>query len=216
MPSKRQAIGRNTRNSANSRVARENESEEQRSQRLERNRLRKEQNRERESDEQRDNRLDNDRRRRKRRLTNETDVQNSVRLEDMRNRMAAQRADEAQEVHQERNLVNLRRVAQNRRNVMAPYECLAFHYTPEIDCSEDALVVIGPMNKICQYCNALKYKHECPGMCCASGKVVLPELHPPPEPLLSLVSGISNKIYCTQINNILIPNDVMEHYRNDC
>lgn len=196
MPPKRQAIGRNTRKTVNKRVARENDSEEQRLQRLESNRLQTEQNRERETDEQRGNRLDNQRLR-NRRVNNETDEQNAVRLEDMRNRIAAERVDEAQEVHQERNLIDLRRVAQNRRNVMAPYECLAFHYTPEIDCSEDALVVIGPMDKICQYCNALKYKHESAGMCCASGKVVLPELHPPPEPLLSLVSGSSNKIYRT-------------------
>ncbi|XP_055584901.1 uncharacterized protein LOC129737764 [Uranotaenia lowii] len=41
------------------------------------------------------------------------------------------------------------------------------------------------MDKLCRYCNALKFANESPGMCCAGGKVKLPELSTPPEPLLS-------------------------------
>ncbi|GFT84156.1 helitron_like_N domain-containing protein [Nephila pilipes] len=47
------------------------------------------------------------------------------------------------------------------------------------------------MDKVCRYCQALKFQNETPGMCCASGKVVLSPLPTLPEPLLSLLSGDS-------------------------
>ncbi|KAF2890734.1 hypothetical protein ILUMI_15439, partial [Ignelater luminosus] len=39
---------------------------------------------------------------------------------------------------------------------------------------------------------ALKYSGESTGLCCAGGKVKLPQLVPPPDPLRSLVSGMRN------------------------
>lgn len=45
------------------------------------------------------------------------------------------------------------------------------------------------MRIICQYCNALKFQLEPQGLCCANGKVKLPQLTTPPEPLNSLLSG---------------------------
>lgn len=45
------------------------------------------------------------------------------------------------------------------------------------------------MDKACQYCQALKFRNEAAGMCCASGKVVLSPL---PIPLLSLLTGNSD------------------------
>ncbi|XP_072392261.1 uncharacterized protein [Diabrotica undecimpunctata] len=48
------------------------------------------------------------------------------------------------------------------------------------------------MDKVCQYCQALKFRNEAAGMCCASGKVVLSPLPAPPEPLLSLLTGNSD------------------------
>ena len=48
------------------------------------------------------------------------------------------------------------------------------------------------MDKVCQYCQALKFRNEAAGMCCAAGKVVLPPLPAPPEPLLSLLAGNSD------------------------
>jgi len=38
-------------------------------------------------------------------------------------------------------------------------------------------VVIGRMDKLFIYCRAFKFKNEASGMCCAGGKVKLPELH---------------------------------------
>lgn len=60
---------------------------------------------------------------------------------------------------------------------------------------------IGDMDKECNYCHALKFKHEAPGMCCASGKVVLPALNPPPEPLATLMLGETqeSKLFLSKI-----------------
>ena len=44
------------------------------------------------------------------------------------------------------------------------------------------------MDKICKYCQALKFSNEATGMCCVSGKVVLSPLPTPPETLKSLLA----------------------------
>jgi hypothetical protein len=51
---------------------------------------------------------------------------------------------------------------------------LAFEYEPNIQYYAHSKVVIGAMDKECPHCNALKFKNETTGMCCASGKVVTP------------------------------------------
>lgn len=76
-----------------------------------------------------------------------------------------------------------------RSNVTIIYERLAFRYDPTVDYAADKSVDFGTMHTICQYCNALRFQLEPPGLCCASGKVKLPHLTPPPEPLNSLLSG---------------------------
>ncbi|GFW58684.1 helitron_like_N domain-containing protein [Trichonephila clavipes] len=48
------------------------------------------------------------------------------------------------------------------------------------------------MDKVCQYCHALKFRNEAAGMCCASGKSCAVTLPAPPEPLLSLLTGNSD------------------------
>ena len=48
------------------------------------------------------------------------------------------------------------------------------------------------MSKICPYCKALKFNGETMGMCCASGKVKLPQLAAPPEPLKTLLNGTTS------------------------
>ena len=48
---------------------------------------------------------------------------------------------------------------------------------------------LGPLEANCPHCHALKFKEEDPSMCCMNGKVVLPPLQQPPEPLWSLLSN---------------------------
>ncbi|XP_067630863.1 uncharacterized protein [Eurosta solidaginis] len=62
-------------------------------------------------------------------------------------------------------------------------------YEPNIQYS--ASVQIGQMSVVCQHCNAVKFQKESPGLCYAGGKVKLPELLPPPEPLFQLLYGDS-------------------------
>lgn len=65
----------------------------------------------------------------------------------------------------------------------------AFLYDCTIDYSLHRLVCIGPMDVVCHHCGAFKFAGETPGLCCLSGKVKLPLLVPPPEPLCSLLYG---------------------------
>ncbi|GFS96752.1 helitron_like_N domain-containing protein [Trichonephila clavipes] len=44
------------------------------------------------------------------------------------------------------------------------------------------------MNKECRICGALKWKEESAGMCCSGGKVALPSIDEPVEPLKKLFS----------------------------
>ncbi|GBP94147.1 hypothetical protein EVAR_57562_1 [Eumeta japonica] len=54
---------------------------------------------------------------------------------------------------------------------------------------DDENLDIGRMTTICRYCNALKFKRETAGLCCASGKVKLDPLLTPPQPLKTLFDG---------------------------
>ncbi|GFT35733.1 helitron_like_N domain-containing protein [Nephila pilipes] len=66
---------------------------------------------------------------------------------------------------------------------------LAFEYAPDINYSAHSKIAIGAMDKVCQYCQALKFHNETPGMYCASGKVEWSPLPTPLEPLLSFLAG---------------------------
>lgn len=65
----------------------------------------------------------------------------------------------------------------------------AFLYDCTIDYSSHPFVCIGLMDVVCEHCGALKFAGETPGLCCLNGKVKLPLLVPPPEPLHSLLRG---------------------------
>ena len=75
------------------------------------------------------------------------------------------------------------------RRSLASYNRLAFQSDPTANYSDDANLDIGPMMTICRYCNALKFKRETAGLCCASGKVKLDPLLTPPQPLKPLFDG---------------------------
>lgn len=57
------------------------------------------------------------------------------------------------------------------------------------------------MNFLCPYCGAYKFEKEPPGMCCSNGKIDLPPLIAPPEPLLEYISG-ETKISKHFLNNL--------------
>lgn len=68
-------------------------------------------------------------------------------------------------------------------------ERAAFNYNNATDYSFYGY--IGTMTETCQYCKAEKFPGESDGMCCAGGKVKLPALDPPPDPLRSLLTDMS-------------------------
>lgn len=67
-----------------------------------------------------------------------------------------------------------------------------FTYNPLIDYSMNLKISIGEMSYTCKFCRALKFKNEPPGICCSKGKITLPCLLDPPEPLKSYVSNNSD------------------------
>ncbi|GFV41445.1 ATP-dependent DNA helicase [Trichonephila clavipes] len=168
MPPKRRAIGRSTPQARKRRALGASESDEQRALRLENLRVHATETRSSESSDQREVRLETDRIR-----TNQI------------------RSSETTELR-ERRLQNVRiSTARSRRTLHADLNLSAFHYDSNNDYSLHPNVVIGKMDKICMYCSALKFKNETRGMCCASGKVKLPELHSPPEALSMFLSGVT-------------------------
>ncbi|XP_053959655.1 uncharacterized protein LOC128864158 [Anastrepha ludens] len=103
-------------------------------------------------------------------------------------RTAQGRAQESQEQHDERLRQTITRTrAARERNIAAArvqerqrqrtsrsltrasFVRIAFEYAPEINYSAHSKIAIGAIDKVCQYCQAMKFKNESPGMCCASG-----------------------------------------------
>lgn len=140
-------------------------------------------------------------------LPEQVDTRNTA----QRIRTAEGRAQESQEQRSERLQQNITRTRASRERNIATVRAqerqrqrisrslirtsfvrLAFEYAPDINYSVHSKIAIGGMDKVCQYCQALKFRNEAAGMCCAAGKVVLPPLPAPPEPLLSLLAGNSD------------------------
>ena len=74
------------------------------------------------------------------------------------------------------------------------HDC-SFNY--KIDC----FCLIGNIDKICYHCQALKWKDQAPGMCCANGKVKIQVTAKPSEPLKDLMLGnsVSSHIFLFNI-----------------
>ena len=91
-----------------------------------------------------------------------------------------------------RNQVRSRTVQASRDKIRNSRRSLlneAFHYDNKYDYKSDSKVSIGPFNIVCNHCQAICFKNEPKGFCCANGKVTLPQIVSPPDPLFSLVFG---------------------------
>ena len=148
------------------------ESKEQQGNRLEAGRERKNRKRAEELPEQRESRLAAKRESEKRRRAEESQEQQEIRLAADRESKKRKRAGESEQPESYR---------------------LAFRYSPVDDYSLSRCVKIGTISKICPYCKALKFNGETMGMCCASGKVKLPLLAAPPEPLKTFLTGTTSR-----------------------
>ena len=145
-----------------------------------------------ESQQQSENRLAADRESMKRKLAEESQQQRENRLTADRESKKRKRAEEPQQ-QRENRLVSPREITKRKRAEESQEQPenfrQAFRYSPVDDYCLSRCVQIGTMSKICPYCKALKFNGETMGMCCASGKVKLPQLAAPPEPLKTLLTG---------------------------
>lgn len=130
------------------------------------------------------------------RRANETDEHRSQRNVDNQQRMARSRSrshtpqiDENDDSIVSNELGREQEVQRRRPSNTIQLNRAAFAYDAHVDYAAHPSVIIGKMDRICRFCRAYKYTNETPGMCCSSGKVRLPALNTPPEPLLSLLSG---------------------------
>lgn len=137
-----------------------------------------------------------------------TDVQIQQENEVVRVNMSQLRASQSQDDRAERNeerrlqqrqarryVVEARRENDIRRQqvhrafISHTFRRLAFEYEPDVTYFDHSKVAIGDMDHECANCKALKFKNEPAGMCCATGKVQLPVIESPPEPLKGLLNG---------------------------
>lgn len=110
-------------------------------------------------------------------------------------RRLIRRVADSEEQRMQRNLATQRRYVQSRavrsnqtvsnRNLHRA----TFNYDARTNYSLHKSVLIGTMSIKCRHCQAFRFKNETEGLCCAGGKVTLPALNTPPEPLRSLVLG---------------------------
>jgi hypothetical protein len=119
----------------------------------------------------------------------ETPEQTRTRVDDQRSRQAASRAAETPEQRRSRSEDQRTRQAASRAARWILLKGEAFQYKSVKDYDNYPQFAIGRMNNVCSHCGALKWAGEAPGMCCVGGKVRLPPLQPPPEPLKTLMSG---------------------------
>ena len=109
----------------------------------------------------------------------ESSVEHSQRLASQHSRTLASRARESsvERLHRlaqqnARSIINTTRRRYNLLNFAFAYDCnLDYSVLNDVD--------IGRMNKICNKCQAKKWKDEAPGLCCSGGKVDIPKV---PEP----------------------------------
>ncbi|GBM27078.1 hypothetical protein AVEN_189856-1 [Araneus ventricosus] len=120
-------------------------------------------------------------------------------------RKQEERQNETEEETAQRNEGNMKNKGTDRNeqggnsrlrmqmNRLVKPDRIAFQYNSEIEYSLHPVVVVESVNKVCTNCKALKFKNEAPGMCCLHGKVKLPPLKAPLEPLFSLVAGTTTQ-----------------------
>lgn len=131
-------------------------------------------------------------------IAGESEAEREVRLEQQRERQSRSRSAQTNEERVASNSSDRARMSRNRAvrsrandNINQRVMRAAFNYDSEVDYCSLPCLSIGTMTNVCEQCNALKFPSETPGMCCANGQVKLPVLNPPPEPLRSLVSGLT-------------------------
>ncbi|KAL8624599.1 hypothetical protein ACOMHN_045134 [Nucella lapillus] len=145
---------------------------------------------------QRQTRLDHNAGSTARARSEENPAQRQTRLDRNAASTSRGRSRETQEQRQARieqdfDRHHARHVRQSACPVRIDWCMAALNYDSTIPYSKLKDVNIGQMSIVCKHCGALKFKKEPQGMCCSNGKVRLPPLPDPPEPLKGLLAGTS-------------------------
>lgn len=121
------------------------------------------------------------------------------------------RSDRARQTDEIRlqQLADFRERRQEQQRPPVNIQFNAFRYDPSIDYAAHASLQIGQMSVVCVHCNALKFQKEAPGLCCLNGKVKLPLLLPPPDPIHSLLYN-QHADSTHFLNNIKMYNDAFQ------
>ena len=122
----------------------------------------------------------------------ESSQEREARQESDHVRTAQSRSTESSQEREARRESDRVRTSRSRQTVYVDLKLSAFNYNANYNYSQHPSVLIGKMDKLCAYCDAIKFTNEAPGMCCGSGKVKLPIMRPPIEPLFSLLAGESS------------------------
>lgn len=187
MANRKRVFTRNLAKSKREKVARRNETEEERRRRLTLERETVRQLRQSQSEIQRENFREEMRTRQRAKRSRQTEEQRQIRNEQNRERMNTLRRNRRFEAHDQNR--NLTAAMQENRRGNFDLEYQAFHYDPTKEYDKHPNVSIGKMDETCKYCHAKKFKGETPSMCCKSGKVKLPSLQMPPLELFSYMTG---------------------------
>ena len=76
------------------------------------------------------------------------------------------------------------------RDLNDPLFGAAFSYTAAMDYQALPAVNIGKLDHVCQFCSARSFRGEADGLCCCNGRVRVDPICQPPEPILTLFSGL--------------------------
>ena len=118
--------------------------------------------------------------------TTEAVQQVETRRRSNRRRQANARAVQTAAQRQTTRQVNAQQQRSSRSTIRQQPSFLALSYDPTNTHSSDN---VGEMSMQCSFCRAKKWQGERPTLCCQNGKVNLPALLPPPEPLYSLLTA---------------------------
>ena len=181
MPRRKSRLSRHSATAKRLRLIRSNESEGERSIRLNNQRNASDQNRVRETTAERSQRLFEQNARSSHNRSRETSLERSQRLADQNARTSNNRAQETCAERSQRLIYQNARTAATRLRRQTNLLNAAFAYDLNYSTLDD--VEIGRMNHFCNNCQAQKWKTEAPGLCCSNGKVDIPKI-PEPTPVL--------------------------------
>lgn len=186
----RSSLGRDTAAAKRARLERQNESSSEKEERLARLRATAATRRGQERPEERETRLSSLRSAAATRCEQEGPEERETRLSSLQSAAATRRERESPEERGARLEADRQRHAHRVRQQWKENKFSALNYNPLIEYALDKMVAIGEMNIECPHCAALRFKEEPPELCYANGKVKLPPLMEPPEPLYSLLENL--------------------------